>query len=225
MVRDEADRRDEDFAHAHLVQAVELFEHIRPEPGLAGRARALEGERPALQTRPFRDETRGLEQLLAVGIALVEDPLGQRVRGEDHPRVGGAHAVGENVQEPGMVVPALDERDFRAAGDGSVEALSVLADREPRVMRREHQSDDPRRSTRQRRLDCLGDPRLPVLHPDEDRNAELPLQSRPLSLGEIVQRRAPADPSVALGQVLDRLVRDRAAAAHVLEVRPHVLRT
>ena len=29
------------------------------------------------------DEARGLEQLVSVGIALVEDPGGQRVRGED----------------------------------------------------------------------------------------------------------------------------------------------
>jgi hypothetical protein len=90
-------------------------------------------------------------------------------------------------------------------------------------VRREHDADDPRRAARQSRLDRLRDPRLPVLHADEDRHVEFPLQRGPLCLGHAVERRAPADAPVAFGQLRDCLVRDRAPAAHVLEVLAHVL--
>src|ERR1051325_7464997 len=50
VVRDEADRRDEHLPHALRIKAIELLEHIGPQPRLAGRARALERERPALET-------------------------------------------------------------------------------------------------------------------------------------------------------------------------------
>ena len=88
MVGDETDRRDEDAGLAAPRQLVEVREDVRPEPRLAGGALALEGERPAIVREPGapRDEPRGLEQLVAVRVALGEDPLGERVRGEDDVR-------------------------------------------------------------------------------------------------------------------------------------------
>ena len=41
------------------------------------------------------DEPRGLEELVAVRVAVGEDPRRQAVRGEDDVRVRAAHAVGE----------------------------------------------------------------------------------------------------------------------------------
>ena len=43
------------------------------------------------------------------GSPVVEDPRGQRVRGEDDVCVGSADAVGEQLDEAGLVVPAVDE--------------------------------------------------------------------------------------------------------------------
>ena len=88
-----------------------------PEPRLAGRALALEGERPAVEgdRRPLRDETRGLEKLVSIRVAVGEDPLGQAVRGEDDVGIGSADAVGEDGDEGLVVVPALDEASSTSA--------------------------------------------------------------------------------------------------------------
>src|SRR5437667_5340134 len=96
VVGDEADRRDEDAALAPGRERVELLEQIRPEPGLAGRARALERERPALEPGALRDEARGLEQLLLVGVSLLQDPGREAVRGEDDVRIGSADPGGKH---------------------------------------------------------------------------------------------------------------------------------
>ena len=116
---------------ALAVQPLELVEDVRPEPRLAGRARALEGERPALaEARALGDEARGLEQLLAVGVAVGQDPLRQRVRREDDPGVGSADAGGDHVHEGRVVVPALDQHELGlAAVQRRLEPLAVLADR------------------------------------------------------------------------------------------------
>src|SRR3954447_8327931 len=225
MVGNESDGRDEHLANALAVEAVELVENVRPEPRLAGRARALEGERPAVaKAGACGDEARGREQLVLVGIPRVEDPRGQRVRREHDPRVGAADAVGDHVEERWTVVPAFDELQLRASLERRLEPLAVLADRHSGVVRREHEADDPRRAPGQRGGDRLGDAGAPVLHPDEDRDAELTLERRALRLGDVVERRPSADPAVALGQLLDGFVGDRLAAADVLEVRPDVVR-
>ena len=88
-------------------------------------------------------EARRLEQLVAVGIALVEDPGRQRVGGEDDVLVFLRHKpLREQRDEAGLVAPALDEAQVRAAGDRVDELRPVLLDREGRVVRRQHQPDD-----------------------------------------------------------------------------------
>src|SRR5580765_144749 len=89
-------------------------------------------------------------------------------------------------------------------------------------MRREDQADDLVGAAVDGSIDGLGDSRRPVLHPGIDGKAELALEARARPLGHIVERRPAADPPVALGQLLDGLVRDRTAGANVLEVRADV---
>ncbi len=117
VVGHEPDRADEDAVDALPVQRLEMVEDVRPEPRLARRRLALEGEAPLRQARRLGDEPRRLEQLVAIRVAGLEDPRGQRVRGEDDVRVGAADPVGEQLDEAGLVVPALDEVELRAAGE------------------------------------------------------------------------------------------------------------
>ena len=56
MVGDEADRGHEHLANAARVEVVQLLDDVRAEPGLAGRALALERERPVVETGPLGDE-------------------------------------------------------------------------------------------------------------------------------------------------------------------------
>ena len=74
MVGDEADRADEDAGDAGGRERVELLEQVRAEPGLSGRARALVGERPALEPGSLGDQPRRLQQLILVRIARLENP-------------------------------------------------------------------------------------------------------------------------------------------------------
>ena len=149
---------------------------------------------------------------------------GQRVRGEDDVRVGAANAVGEQLDEAGLVVPALDEAELRAAGERALELLAVARDRQRRVVRREHEADDLLGSRGDRRLGRVRDPRRPVLHPGEDRQAQLGLERRARLLGDRVERRGVLDPEppVALDEIGEVLGRDRPAAADVGVVRGDV---
>ncbi len=193
-----------------------------PEPRLAGRARALEGERPRVEVRPLRDQPRRLEQLVAIRVVHVEDPGRKAVRREDDVRVGPAHAVGEHGEVRLVHVPALDEAQPGAPVERVLEPLAVAVDGQRRVVRREHEADDRVGAALDRAVDGLGDPRRPVLHARVDREAELALQPCARPLGHVVERRAPADPPVALRELLDRLVGHRPARADVLEIRPDV---
>ena len=93
VVGDEADRRDEHLADAVRGERIQVLEDVRPEPGLARRRLALERERPLLDARLLGDEPRRLEQLVLVGVALVEDPRRQRVGREDDVGVGAPNAA------------------------------------------------------------------------------------------------------------------------------------
>ena len=146
MVGDETDGADEDALDALPLQRLEVVEDVRPEPRLAGRRLALEGEAPLAEARRLGDEPRRLEQLVAVRIARVDDPRRQRVRREDDMRVGAANPVGEQLDEAGLVVPAVDEAQLGAAGERTLELLAVARDRQRRVVRREHEPDDLLRS-------------------------------------------------------------------------------
>ncbi len=122
-----------------------------------------------------------------------------------------------------MRPPALDEAQLGPARERRLQTLPVPVDRQLRVVRGEHEADDRLRATGQRFFDRVRDSRLPVLHPHEHGHAELGCQSRPLALGDLVERRAPPDPAVALGQLLDGRIRHGPALADVLEVGPNVL--
>ena len=91
-------------------------------------------------------------------------------------------------------------------------------------MRREHEPDHLLGARRNGRVDRIRDPRRPVLHPREDRQAELGLERFPRLLGDRVERRGvlDAEPPVALDEIGETLRRDRAAAADVGVVRGNV---
>ena len=200
-----------------------MVEDVRAEPWLAGRRLALKGEAPLLaDSGRRRDEPRGLEQLRLVRVAEREDPLRQRVGGEDDVRAaldegGAADAAGEQVDEAGLFVPALDEPQLGAAGDRTLELVAVALDRHDGVVRREHEPDEHVGAARERRLGRLDDPRRPVLHARQDGDAELDLERRARGLGDRVQRRAVLDPEppVALDEIGEVLRRDRPPAADV----------
>ena len=88
----------------------------------------------------------------------------------------------------------------------------------------EHERDDALGAVGERCVDRVRDPGVPVLHAHEHGEARLLLESGTLSLGDLVERRAPADAAIALGQRLDRLRPNGPAAADVLEVGGDVLR-
>ena len=121
-----------------------------------------------------------------------------------------------------MVVPALDHVELRAAVEGCLEPISVAADRDPGVVGREHESDDLRRSTSEGLVDGVRDPRLPVLHPNEDGNPELLLEPGALRLGDLVQG-GDAEPAVARDELVDGLLAGGPPATDVLEVGRDVL--
>ena len=139
-------------------------------------------------------------------------------------RVGSAHALREQVDEAGLVVPALDEVELRAPGERALELLAVAGDRECRVVRREHEADYLLRSFGNRPIGRIRDPGRPVLHPRKDREPELGLERRARLLGDGVERRRVLDPEppVALDELGEMLGRDRAAAADVGVVRGDV---
>ena len=109
MVGDEADRADEDVVDLSVVERGEVVEDVRPEPGLAGRGLALVGERPSVELRLVGYQPRRRQQLPLVGVALVEDARREAVGGEDDVGLRAADAVGEERDEAGIVVPAVDE--------------------------------------------------------------------------------------------------------------------
>jgi hypothetical protein len=173
MIGDEADWACEHAPDATRLQVVELVEDVGAEPGLSGGALALEGERPAIQAGTLGHHLRGLEELIPVGVALVEDSRGKAVRGEDDMSVGPSHSVGEH-RDVGLVrMPALDEAQLGAAGETFLEPLVVAIYREPRVVGREHDPDDGVGAATHRPIGRFRDPRAPVLHPDEHGQLEV----------------------------------------------------
>ena len=171
-----------------------MVEDVRSEPRLARRRLALEREAPGGQARRLRNEPRRLEQLVAVRVARLEDPCRERVRGEDDMRVGAADAIGKQLDEAGLVVPALDEAELPVTCERALELLAVARDRERGVVRGEHDTDDLLGSRGNRRLGCIRDVRRPVLHPGEDRHAEIGFEPRACLLGDRVERRGVLDP-------------------------------
>ncbi len=224
MVRDEPDGADEHRLDALLVQRAQVIEDVGAEPRLAGRRLALERERPVLGAGGLGDEPRRLEQLLLVRIAELEDSGGQRVRREHDVRVGAANLRREELDEAGLVVPAVDEAQLGASVERALELLAIALNRERRVVRREDEADDRFGAARERRFRSVADARRPVLHAGEHRQLELPLERGARLLGDRVQRRRVLDPepAVALDEIVEVLGRDRPPAADVRVVRGHV---
>ncbi len=81
-----------------------------------------------------------------------------------------------------MVVPALDEDELGTIAERVLQTGAVARDRQSRVVRGEHEADDPLRAVGERSVDRLGNARPPVLHPDVDGQAELALEGRALRL-------------------------------------------
>ncbi len=138
---------------------------------------------------------------------------------ENHMRSRSAHPLREQLHEAGIVVPALHEDELGAPVERFLEPAPVVADREARVVRGEHEADQSRRTLGECLLDSIGDPRLPVLHPGVDGELERLLERRACLLRDRIQRRAvvasDAEPPVALDEVLEQLGPDRVAAADV----------
>ena len=205
-------------------ERVELLEQVRAEPGLSGRARALVGERPVARARPARQRdapSRAVDpgtgspdsRIRAGRLWAVKTtwPASPRTRSARTSRYGSC------------MCQLSTKRSSARSGERVDEPLAIALDGEARVVRRQDDADDRLGAAGERPLDGLGDARPPVLHPDEDGRAQLALERGPLGLGRVVERRAPADPPVALGQLLDRAWRDRLALAHVGEIGGHVL--
>ena len=128
------------------------------------------GVRPALcQASPQscepdrgRDALGGRPQLRRVRVAGVEDPLGQRVGGEQHPGLAGhrrqlgPEVGGDEVDERRLGRPALDPAHGDVVrGRRGRESIEVLTDRERRVVRRQHQPDDAPEALRGQLVDRI----------------------------------------------------------------------
>jgi hypothetical protein len=112
VVGDEAHRADHHVVDARLGEGVEVIEDVRPEPRLARRGLALEGEAPVVDAGAVGDQAARLEQGVPVGVPRVEDPGRQRVGGEDDVRGRAADGVDparEQGDEPGVGPPLPDE--------------------------------------------------------------------------------------------------------------------
>src|SRR5438067_9752506 len=136
-------------------------------------------------------------------------------------RVGAADTIGKQLDEAGLVVPTLDEAELPAAAERTLELLAVARDRERRVVRGEDEADDLLGSGGNRRLGRIRDVRRPVLHPGEDRQAELGFEPRACLLGDRVERRGvlDAEPPLPLDQISETLWPDRSPSSYVGLVR------
>ena len=195
------------------------------EPRLAGRRLALERERPVVDRSARSATSRDVSSSSSsVRITLLEDPRRQRMRREDHVRAVPADASASTATNAGSSPQRSTKRDLDPPGDGLVEERAVLRrSTAPSSAARAPARRDIAAAC-ERRLDCLGDARLPVAHPREDRQAERRLERRAGLLGDRVQRRRPvalpdAERPVAGDEILEVLRRDRPAAADVGVVR------
>ena len=146
------------------------------------------------------------------------------MRREDHVGVGAANTLGEQVDEAGLLVPALDEAQLCASGERMLELFAVARDRKRGVVRRQHEPDDLLCAGSKRCVGGVGNSRRPVLHPGEHRHLELVLERGSRLLGDRVERRRVLDaqPPVALDEIGEVLRRDWTAAADVRVVGEHV---
>ena len=98
------------------------------------------------------------------------------------------HAVGEQLDEAGLEMPALDERELGPPCERLLELVAVALDRERRVVRSQHDADDPLGSSGERRFGGVGDARRPVLHARVDAKPELVFEGSAGLFGDRVER-------------------------------------
>ena len=184
-------------------------QHVGPDPRLGCPAGRLPGQPPRRPRRQPGGASDGFgrgSQLVGVGVAGGEDPLGQAVGGEQDLR--SAWQAGEastdtgslELDEGGEQAPALDAQDLDAArrtrGDG---ALEVLADAEGREVRGEHQPHRPGEALGRHAGDRRLDRGLGVLHAEHhlvgrrSSGVERRLQAGALGFGPLGERREAAD--------------------------------
>src|SRR5439155_13014008 len=128
VVGDEPDRADQHVPNALRVKFPQVVEDVGPEPGLTRLGLALEGERPCLERCALCDQLGGLEELLFVWVARIENAGGQRMSGEDDMGVRSAHALRDQLDEARLVVPALDERELGSTAEPAFQLVAVARD-------------------------------------------------------------------------------------------------
>ncbi len=251
MVGDEADRADDDRAGAGRREAADHVEHVRPEPRVRRAAGALPRHLPGHarvplplvgQPGPVDDELGRTGELLGIRVAGRDDPLGQRVGGEDdrpvtagrrQRREGGEHPVGQQVGETGGVEPLAD-RDERDVGSEPADLrrrpVEVLPGTEARTVGGEDEPDDAVDPPADEAGCGLLDRRIRVLRAVADVEPTRPVLVQPggdpRHLGGRAggQRRRPADGVVAPAQIGQLLGRRRPAAADPRVERLDLLR-
>ena len=167
MVGDEADRADEHVVDA-VLRAARRDGRGCPARATARRSATRSGTRSSTGRRGLRPRRRGATSR-AAGPCTGRPSRGCAPGSECAVKTTcasrAAHAVGEQLDEARLVVPALDERELGAARERLLELVAVALDRERRVVRREHEPDDALGAAGERRLRGVGDARRPVLHP------------------------------------------------------------
>ena len=215
-------------------QIVDHLEDVGSAPGLGGASGALPRHapaRPAAQTGGAGDRRGRREQLVGIRIAD-QHPLGERVRREHdlgplrHLRQRRPKRCALMGDELGKVVPVVDAVEGHVAlGRRCRTAGVVLADREAREVRREHDPDDRRRSGVDECGHAVLDERGRVLlaEPHEEATGPPGLERRgdcrPLGLGPGGQRRDAADRLVPGDQVGELMRLGRTPSADVGVVR------
>ena len=219
MVRHEPDRTDDDGVGQPLGrEPPHHVAHVGTEPGFGSPSRALPGHDPLVEPGRRRHEPGRLGQLLGIGVAGLPDPLGQRVRREDHlrpPRHGAQrvlHAGGQEGHQRWVGVPRRHGHEGRRPQRG-FGAVEVLLRAQGRAVRREDEADDPLHARCAEQGGGLLDEGVGVLgaerHDVAARRARLELGAHGVDLcrGADRQRRDAADGGVArfeLGQLLRR---------------------
>ena len=122
------------------------------------------------------------------------------MRGEDDVSIRVADAVGEEGDQPGIVVPALDEDHACAACDGFVEQAPVAGDREPAVVGREHEADESRRAAASAASTASAIRGAQCFIPVKTGSPSSALERGPRRLGDRVERIRVLDPERAIAR-------------------------
>jgi hypothetical protein len=204
VIGDEADGRDDDAVDGVVVtELIEHLEHVGSEPRLGSATGALPGDLPTVafdEPEPVGDGLGGRAQLVGVVIAGGDDPLRERVGGEQHPCPGrhrrqpASEVVDEELDERRLGRPRLDAADGHVVRRGCLTGPpQVLTDRVGREVRGEHESDDMVEPAARQIVDRRLDHRFGVLEAEHHlvpvglESVELALQRVALGFGQLRQ--------------------------------------